>query len=155
MPYEEMKKTLKKMTKDGKFTPGSGAYLEQGVKYALEAFNAYFKTQIKSVKISATIENFIVGMKKNSSIVTGVKANSAFFRDMQDNGIVDVPHQVGNIGHAMRIVKINTTDDLLFKFANNYHGAKTKYGDIAKDIVLVDMEENEDVLFNTGFYFCA
>jgi len=98
------------------------------------------------------IYGLIHGMK-HSSVVTGVKANSAFFNDMQDNGIVDTPNQVGNIGHAMRIVKLNTLDDLLFKFCNSYHGVMTNHGTVAKDIVLVDMEENDNVLFNTGFYF--
>lgn len=54
-----MKIALENMKKDGKFRPGYGAKLSDGVNYSLAVFNATYGTNIKAVQIALTAENMI------------------------------------------------------------------------------------------------
>ena len=80
--------TLGRMKKDGKFKSGVGAYLKDGVKYALEDWNSAFKTSYKANLIYLSPSSIIEGLKK-SPIVTGIKYGKGFVADTQDNAWLD------------------------------------------------------------------
>ena len=148
VPYSLMKKSLDRMAKDGKFKPGFGALLSDGVKYALEDFNAEFRTKYKANRIYLSASSIYNALGK-SPVVTGVKYGKGFVADTQDNAWIDGSLETvkGSQGHAITIVKINTEDDHLVKFANSYAGK------LAKNVVGVDFEKYRTLFFNTGYFF--
>lgn len=53
----------------------------------------------------------------------------------------------GKNGHCITIVKLNTMDDILIKFAENYNGI-LKY-----QIIMTNFVEMRSLFFNTGIYY--
>lgn len=151
--YDTMKIALENMKKDGKFRPGYGALLSDGVNYSLAVFNATYGTNIKAVQIALTAENMIPWMKKGSSIVTGISVPDGYWKDEQDNAIIDSTYVKWTNWHCVRIGKLNTLDDKLAKYWENYHGVMLANNKPAKDVILLDIVKNSKILFNSGFYF--
>lgn len=153
VPYDIMKLALENMKKDGKFRSWYGAKLSDGVNYSLAVFNDTYGSNIKAVQIKLTAENMIPWMKGGSSIVTGISVPDTYWKDEQDNAIIDSTYTKWSIGHCIRIGKLNTLDDKLAKYGENYHGVLIN-NKPAKDVILLDIVKNSRILFNAWFYFC-
>lgn len=148
VPYSLMRRTLERMRLDGKFKDGVGAYLKDGVKYALEDWNATFNTSYKAQLIVLSPQTIVRGLK-SSPIVTGIKYGKGFVNDTQDNAWLDegVENVVWNSGHAITIVKVNTLDDTLIKLCNSYSGR------LVKNVFGLDFDKYRKLFFNTWFFF--
>lgn len=123
---EVRKETFDRMVSDGKMRPGFGALLDDGMRYALDAFNSHFGTSYKPTKILLS-ENSILSALDHSGIATGIKFSSKYFDDEQSDGRVESPISEisGNAGHSISIIKANTTDPSIgfqFKIQENYAG---------------------------------
>lgn len=88
VPYEVMREALEAMRRDGKFTNGVGAYLKDGVDYALDAFNRKFNKSIvaRPFALDGVQLWYALGV---SPVVTGFRYAEGFFADEQDNGKID------------------------------------------------------------------
>jgi len=148
VPYSLMNSTLSRMRKDGKFKDGVGAYLKDGVKYALEDWNEKFKTNYKAQLIVLSPQTIVRGLK-SSPIVTGIKYGKGFVSDTQDNAWLDGASTdvIGNSGHAITIVKVNTLDDVLIKLCNTYAWR------LLKNVFGLDFNKYRKLFFNTGYFF--
>lgn len=143
-----MRKTVDRMRRDGKFRDGFGASLADGVKYALEDFNAAFGTEYVANRIYVSASALLKALE-HSPVVSGIYYGKEFVEDTQDNAWIDgaLEGVKGTQGHAIAYVKINTNDDCLVKFANSYAGR------LAKNVVGFDLDKYRPMCFNTGFYF--
>lgn len=148
VPYSLMLATLERMRKDGKFTENVGAYLKDGVEYALADFNTYCGSNWKANRIVLSPASIINGLKK-SPIVTWIKYGKGFVADTQDNAWLDWASTdiIGSSGHAICIVKANTIEDFLVKMCNTYAGR------LVKNVFGFDFNKYRSLMFNTGYYF--
>lgn len=119
-----------------------------GVEYALRAYNTAHSTSIKYKCVPLTPGSIIDALRGNSPMVTGIHYSKSYFGDEQDGDawITNI-ESIGTMGHLIAIVKINTNDDVLVKFQENYEG-KLKY-----NIIGVDFLKFRKLFFNTGCYF--
>lgn len=155
---ERRKAVFDKMVSDGKMRPGFGALIDDGMRYALDAFNAEFGTFYVPHKILLSA-NSIMSALAHSGIVTGIRFSSAYFSDEQDDGrISKKPSEIsGNNGHSVSVIKMNTEDASVgqqFKIQENYAGR------LVYNVVYFPTFEKSpsnpaysDVFFKTGFYF--
>ena len=74
--------------------------------------------------VDLTPSNIIASLKSGSPIATGIKYGPGYFKNEQDDGIIqDIEGTSGNRGHCISIIKANTEDSNLgmqIKFAENY-----------------------------------
>lgn len=148
LPLQVIKESFKDAVDKKIFTSGVGAKLAPVVDIVLSKANDYWGTQYKSKLIQLTPSNIIEALKKGSPVVTGIKYGKWYFKDEQDNAIID-DYLGGEGGHAISFIKINTEDDTLVKYAENYLGV------YKNNVILFDFDKAKKgkMLFNTGFYF--
>lgn len=118
------------------------------MQYALDAFNSFAGTKYRKNLVSLSDASIYAALDA-SPVVTGIKYSKDYFPDEQDNGIIDLPVErvSGSNGHAVSIVKVNTEDDVLVKFAENYAGK------LAYNVILCDFGKKRKLFFNTGYWF--
>lgn len=148
IPLKVMLEAMDDFRKSGKFIPGVGAYLQDGAECALRHFNRHTGNNISLSVLPFTIQNAINTLKNGFSFTTGIKYGDKYFSDEQDDGVIQMGSGVvGNKGHAISVCKVNTTDDYLFKYVENYDG-ELKY-----QIILADFSKNRELFFNTMVVF--
>ena len=81
---EARKAVFDKMVSDGKMRPGFGAALDDGMRYALDAFNKEFKTAFVPHKILLSSASIMAALE-HSGIATGIRFNSAYLADEQSD----------------------------------------------------------------------
>lgn len=140
------------MVADGKMRPGFGAALDDGMRYALNAFNKEFKTAFVPHKILLSSASIMAALE-HSGIATGIRFNSAYLADEQNDGRIEKPVEAisGTSGHSISVVKMNTTDQSIgaqFKIQDNYPG-RLPYN----IIYFRDFDSYADMFFRTGWYF--
>lgn len=148
VPVELMQEAFKEYHDSGKFTPWVWGSLVNGAEFALKHFNRHFGTNVKYECLPFTIQNGINAIKWGFPFTSWIKYGKEYFKDEQDDATIQAGEGVvGNNGHAIAFVKINTMDDQLVKFTENYHGL-LKY-----DIILADFVKNRDLFFRTMIRF--
>lgn len=133
---------------NGKFIPNVGGKASDGTFYALKHFNSYFGMNVRSITLPFTMQNIVTALKSGSDFVFGIKYGSAFFKNEQDDGIIqDIENSAGKNGHLVCGIKANTLDDNLFKYAEQYHGV------LEKEIILMMPDEYPEIFQNNLTYF--
>lgn len=148
VPIEVMKEAFEAYKTSGKFTPWYGGLGTDGAKFALDAFNAHFGTNIKMNTCELNVQNIISALEEGSPISTWIKYGKNYLSNEQDDGILqETALTIGNQGHWITIVKLNTQEDILIKFAENYLG-KFKY-----QIIFTDFMKMRNLFFNSCVYY--
>ena len=95
-----------------------------------------------------TIQNAISCLNGGFAFTSGIHYGSHYFANEQDDGVIENQSgTVGSNGHAVAFVKVNTIDDQLIKFVENYHG------ELKFDIILADFIKNRPLFFNNMVAF--
>jgi len=94
------------------------------------------------------MQNIVTALKSGSDFVFGIKYGSSFFKNEQDDGIIqDTENTSGKNWHLVCGIKANTLDDNLFKYAEQYHGV------LAKEIILLTPDEYPELFQQNLTYF--
>lgn len=145
--YEMIRTTLSCLERDGKFTHGVWWRMIDWVQYAVNAYNTAHNDTIKYNLVSLTVGTIIDALKWWSPMITGIHYSKTTFWDEQEwDAWINNIDSIGNMGHCISIVKINTLDDILVKYEENYDW-KLKYS-----IIWVDFTKFRKLFFNTGCY---
>lgn len=110
---------------------------------AAKHFNIEHGTNVKEKLIKLTVDNIQNELRMGSPISTGIKYGPEYFKDEQDNGKIEGGDPFGNKGHAITIVKLNTMDDVIGKFAENYDGV------LKFNVIEFDFTKYRKLFFNT------
>lgn len=145
IPYSLMKDVWKKGVKEGWMKEWYGGKLNDGVHYMVEAYNKSFNDNIVPVYFLVTPSSLYEGLKK-SPVVSGIYFNTWYSKDEQDDGRLTNGYTKGANGHAITFVKINTLDDTLVKFAQNYAWVRPY------NVIYSNFEKNRSLFFNGGYY---
>ena len=145
--YDLMKNTFDKLRKDSKFTPKVGGKISDGMEYAVRAYNEEYKDNLKFKKVPLTVQNIIEALKTTSPIVCAINYSKSYFSDEQKDGDawINKIESIGKMGHCIQIVKINTQDDILIKYLENYTGY-LKY-----DIIGCDFTKFRELFGSNGW----
>lgn len=105
----------------GKFMPGQGAYVSDSAPHALAYFNKVTGCNLTGSFRPFDEETIYEALSSGCAATMGLRCSPQLLADAQDNAVIDNPVQ-GNIGHAVTLIKLNTMDDFLFKWLDNYRG---------------------------------
>jgi hypothetical protein len=144
------KKAFELLKKRKKFTPWLWAYIKDWIEAMVDTVNDYilaWTTWIKIRPMALTVPNIIYALEQWSPIVTGIKYGKWFFLDEQDDWEVNKSSSIWNSGHCVAIVKINTEDDHLIKYCENYKWV------IEKNVILNNFWTMSNLWFQTWYYF--
>ena len=116
-----------------------------GMNYAIEAYNSAYCDTIKCAVVPLTIGTITEALKASSPMVCFIRYSNSYFSDEQNDGDAWITHveSIGTKGHCVQIVKVNTNDDVLVKYLENYTG-KVKF-----DIIGVDFNKFRSLFGNT------
>lgn len=147
-PVNIVQEAFKDYVASGKFKAGYGWSLADGAYYATKHFNEWAGTAVKVELVPFTMQNVIASLKMGFPCVSGIKYGPAYFKNEQDDGIIQSGEWVtGNNGHAIAFVKANTVDDQLIKFVENYDGV------LKFQIIYTDFQKNRDLFFQSMVRF--
>jgi hypothetical protein len=122
-----------------------------GASFALEAYNAHFGTNIQMHSVALNVGNIYAALNSGSPINTGIHYGSQYFKNEQDDGTIEnTSGTVGNGGHWITIVKLNTTNPnfVQIKYAENYNGVLTY-----NVIYLQDFVSMRSLFFNGAVFY--
>ena len=151
LPLEQMKAGFEEYEKSGLFTPWYGGKGIDGAKFACGAFNNYFGTTISPNTVSLDSDAIFHAISSGSPINAAIQYWPEYFKNEQDDGQVEnTTGTIGNKGHWITIVKINTTDPkfIQIKFVENYNGV-LKY----QIIFIQDFQQLRSLFMNGGVFY--
>ena len=148
IPLTVQQEGLQRYVKSGLFTPWVGGKMTDGATIALDVYNSYFGTKIQINVVPLNADTIRTALESGSPINTGIYYWPSYFSNEQDDGVIEnTAGTTGKNGHCITIVKLNTMDDILIKFAENYNGI-LKY-----QIIMTNFVEMRSLFFNTGIYY--
>lgn len=145
IPYSLMKDVWNKGVSEWWLKENYGGALNDAVHHMVEAYNTHFKDCIRTNFIVLT-ESSLYDALKHSPVISGINYPYWYIKDEQDDGKLKNGYTKGANGHAITFVKINTLDDVLVKFAENYAGA------LPYNVIFSDFTKNRDLFFKGGYY---
>ena len=145
IPYSLMKEIWNKWIKEGWMKENFGGGLDSAVHYMTEAYNKYFNDTLRS-NFFYVNEASLYEKLKLSPVISGINYPFGYVNDEQDDGKLKNGYTKGANGHAITFVKINTLDDVLVKFAENYAG-KLPY-----NVIFSDFTKNRGLFFRGWYY---
>ena len=118
--------------------------MTDGMEYAIRAYNFAFGDTLKYKVIPLTVGSICEALKGGSPVVCFIKYSKTTFKDEADNAWIDSIDSIGTMGHCIQIIKMNTQDDILGKYLENY-SSKVK-----NDIIGFDFTKFRKLFGNTG-----
>lgn len=142
--YDLMRSTFSRLKNDGKFVEWVGGKMTDGMEYAIRAYNNAFEDTLKYKVIPLTVNSIVESLKNGSPVVCFIKYSKTTFKDEADNAWIDSVESIWDMGHCIQIIKLNTQDDILGKYLENYSGK------IKNDIIGFDFTKFRKLFGNTG-----
>ena len=153
MPQDAILSGFRAFAASGRFTPGVGALIEDGVRFGTDAFNEAMGTKFSPYRIPFQPQQIVDAFKSGSAVVGGLRFGTGYIAQEQANGdISSVNPSLGNFGHAVAWVKINTMGGFLMKYLETYAG-ETFNGKPFKDVILADYVQDAVLFQNNGWAF--
>jgi len=148
IPQSAILEGWQELVDERKFIPNVWGKMTDGTEKAVKIFNNFAGKNVRAIYLPFSIENIVTALKSGSNFVFWLKYWPTFFKNEQDDGIIqNIAGTTGGNGHLVCGIKANTTDDLLFKYAEQYHW------EVKKEIILLDIVKYPELFMNNLAFF--